>query len=220
MKTKFLPFCAGIAVLLLSSICLPAAVIFDNLNTPNGSSSVMAGRWWAQSFTVGSGSDYSLTSVILRMAAPLDTSGNFFVAIYDAAGAGGVPRNNMGTLIGSANPATAGDYTYTGSLSLSANTTYYVVAGVSSGGGIYTWGYEAPLSIETGSTMGYDRSMDQGVSWTPLSLTYAHNMQVNGLSAVPEPGQCAAMMIMALVCAGVVGMRHWPRKQASKAVSQ
>ena len=87
------------------------------------------------------------------------------------------------TLSGSANPATAGNYAYTGSYLLAANTTYYIVAGVSSGTGAYEW---ASHDSEDAATIGYSDSFDGGATWnsdnTPPGTVFTDatfNMQVN-----------------------------------------
>ncbi len=169
-------------------------------------------EWIGQSFTVG-GSSATLSSVVLSMAADntIHRSGNFFVSLYDATGAGSSPGATLLALSGSVNPATAGDYTYTGSYMLAANTTYYIVAGVS-GNGAYEW---AAHDSQDAGTIGYSDSSDGGITWNSdnsgaVFTGETLNMQINGdISAVPEPAEWGLIScaLLGLVC--IVERRRW-----------
>lgn len=218
MKTKTLVFRAGVSALLLSASVLPAAVVFDNLDTPTTGGLVESTYTFGQSFGVGANGN-TLTSVVLRMGPAYDSSGNFFVQLWDASGEGNTPGSSLATLTGSANPATPGDYTYLGSYSLLANTTYYIVAGVSGGTGVYLWRAEGGAGdIPSGSsTIGY--VADTGMGWIGPMTSYTFNMQVNGdFTPVPEPAEWAG------IGAGLLGLvwlgKSWrdrSRTQAGKA---
>jgi hypothetical protein len=179
--------CATIFALWL--VMTPAAradvTVFDNLNTPTPNSflDIKASQWDAQSFTVGSVS-VPLSEVLLNLNSPTGTGGNFFVRLYGNGGSN-VPGTVLQTLTGTSNPATSGIYSFSGSSLLSANTTYWVVAGVTSGSGQYEWNYELPASVESGSTLGWTYSTDQGADWVGLfEPLLVFNMRVTG---VPEP---------------------------------
>lgn len=204
VKTKVLLLRAAVLALILTCGASRAAVIFDTTTTtPDEYGNVESDGWFGQSFTVGS-SSATLTSVVLAMTADnqVNASGNFFVSVYDATGAGSTPGTSLLALSGSANPATAGDYTYTGSLLLAANTTYYIVAGVSSGSGLYEW---AAHSSEDAGTIGLANYLGIPPAWTLTDTTDTFNMQLNGdISAVPEPAQwgfisCALLGLVCLV---------------------
>jgi hypothetical protein len=159
-----------------------AATIFSQTGTPDGSYTETSSEFWSQSFTLG-GSPMVLTTVdvLLSGGAP---SGQFFVDLYS--NNSGAPGSFLEALSGNNDPQTAGTYTFnsTGSL-LSANTTYWVVQGISSGGGFEYWNEENNNSPEVGSSIGAEYSFDSGASW---NLQPGHSMQmvVNGTVAVPE----------------------------------
>jgi hypothetical protein len=218
MKTKTSLLQAGVLATLLCPLSLPAAVIFENLNTPSESGTVESAVWYGQSFVVGD-TAATLTSAVLRMGDAYVSSGNFFVQLWDATGTYSNPGGFLTTLTGSADPSAAGDYTYTGSYSLLANTTYYIVAGVSTDVGQYRWSLEMPPSIESGSAIGYSVSPDAGTSWSAPYDLRAFNMQVNGdFTPVPEPGEWAGISVAVL---GLVWLgkswRERARAQAAKA---
>ena len=214
MKTQISLLLAAVLALMLTCSAR-ATVIFDSTTTAADDYGYIAGggagsgyleEWIGQSFTVG-GSSATLSSVVLSMDTDntVIPSGNFFVSLYDATGAGSNPGADLLTLSGSANPATAGNYTYTGSYLLAADTTYYIVAGVSSGTGAYEWA--AHDSLDNG-TIGYSTYL--GAGWnldnTPVGAVYTDstfNMQVNAdITPAPEPSELGLVSCGAL--AGLV----------------
>ncbi|WP_395746044.1 autotransporter domain-containing protein [Prosthecobacter sp.] len=85
--------------------------------------------------------NYLLNSITLSMGNASSTLGSFEVSLRTLTTNldGSLSLNLVQNLTGSANPATAGDYTYTGSTPMAANSQFVVVAQVQSGGGAYTW---------------------------------------------------------------------------------
>jgi len=146
----------------------------------------------ANSFTTGA-SAALLDSITLSLG-NASTGGGFTVRLYSSNGASG-PGTLIATLTGSANPFTAGTYTYIpGSpLTLAAATTYFVVASVpmSPPGSNYAWNYTANAA-ETG-TAGWsigDKfwSSTNGGAWAMTSPTNSLQFSVNGtLSGPPAP---------------------------------
>jgi hypothetical protein len=193
-------------ILLVSDSCVQAQIIFDNSGAASGFGFVHSGQWYAQSFVVG-GSDHTFSSVVLNMDNAINSNGEFFVSIYDAAGANGRPGNSLLTLSGSANPSVAGDYAYTGSVGLSASTAYWVVAGVGSGSGAYRWNLQSPESVEVGTAFGI--SQNNGAGWQAPSAGTAFLIEVSG-AVVPEPSQWATVAL--LLCAGGAVLRHRRRQ--------
>ncbi len=120
-----------------------ADLMVSNLGSfnPNQITYAAEDQWVASPFvTDGSAISFNLDGVILSMDEADDDAGNFFVAIYDDLS--GVPGSELAVLSGESNPAELGEYFYDGGgLSLLPNTTYWVVAGVSSGSGVYYWGF-------------------------------------------------------------------------------
>ncbi len=115
-----------------------------------------------------------------------------------------LPGSVLQTLTGTADPFNAGIYTYSGTTQLSANTTYWVVAGVTSGSAEYEWNFELPPNIEQGATIGSTFSIDQGASWIgQASPSLAFNMRVSG---VPEPNSII-LTATGIVLMAVRGLR-------------
>ncbi len=178
--------------------------------TPSGSLSAGSDSWLAAVFYTGANSGgYSLNSIQLGMA---DSSGNpsgFEVMIYSATGPGDVtPANNLATLAGQSNPATAGVYAYTpsSSLTLSASTAYFIVltdeSAVASGAyewnyaGTYSYnptgGWQAPIGF--GAIDNYQSS--DGLHWSLLGG--APQFAINA-TAAPEPGTLGLLALGGLV---------------------
>jgi hypothetical protein len=121
----------------LACLVVPARaeVVLSNLTvTETDANDVSLSPWIAQSF-VTNDQAWTLTSATLFFKA-YNPSGNLFVNLYS--NATDVPGSSLGTLSGSANPESEGQYTYTSTgISLDPSTTYWLVAGVSSGDGSY-----------------------------------------------------------------------------------
>ena len=106
--------------------------------TPTGVEGVGSNFWWAASFKTGANTGgYLLDSFQLSMANESSAGGTpagFTVGLYNTemTGQGGIfyiPENNLVTLDGSANPSTAGIYTYTppSDFTLSPDSFYSMV---------------------------------------------------------------------------------------------
>jgi hypothetical protein len=114
------------------------------------------------------GSSYQLTSVTVDIDNVRDSSGNFTLRIFNDNG--GLPGTMVtnGLLSGPGNPSVGQNtYTATGSINLSPNTTYWVVAQVSSGTGRYALSFTLSTS-QTGawSILDYEAySEDSGSTW-------------------------------------------------------
>jgi hypothetical protein len=92
---------------------------------------------------------WTLTSATLTFGTTHSNLGNLFVNVYS--NATDRPGSSLGTLSGSDNPASAGQYTYTSNgINLDPSTIYWLVAGVSSGNGDYRWHYAINVSASTG----------------------------------------------------------------------
>ncbi len=136
----------------------------------------------AQAFTTGSKSGgYTLHSVTARFGNDAGSPGNLTVAIHAAdannsANPAATAIANL-TLTGS-NPATAGDYSYTcsGTCTLSASATYFVVISVSNASG---WNYyrarltpsdnEATSPSNNGWSIANEGRVNTGNYWGGLS---------------------------------------------------
>ena len=177
-----------------------AVTLVENLTQSNSvDGNVDFTTWQGSSFTTGSGS-YSLESVTLLFRQNI--AGNLFVRLYG--NNSGVP----GTLITTfTNPASIttnlanNTFTLTTPQALTANTTYWLISGVLSGSGIYTWGYTFSDS-ETGLPgwtigAGYVISENQGGTWNFDSLSGTYQFSVNGTEqsqSIPEPSSVVALL--------------------------
>jgi hypothetical protein len=149
---------------------------------------------------------YSLNSVILLLSAA-DNSSPLTVSIYSAGTS--EPGSLLETLSG-ANPATPG-YSYfsfssTG-LTLTPNTTYYIVA-ATSGLGYYTWSGSTSSIVENtpGATWSIHHATYLGYPGaSELELGISRQLSITA-TAVPEPGAFATL-------AGLValGFAAWRR---------
>ena len=178
-----------------------AVTLVENLSAANqdGNGSVNSTVWAGSSFTTGSGS-YNLESVTLLFRQ--NTAGDLFVGLYG--NNGGVP----GTLITTfTNPGSIttnlanNTFTLATSQALTASTTYWLVSGVSSGSGNYSWGYTSSDS-ETGLPgwtigAGYVDSTNQGGTWISYPTDGPYQFSVNGTEqsqSIPEPSSVVALL--------------------------
>jgi len=162
-------------VVLGSPSGLQAAVKLSNLATSSsGAATVSAANFKAQPFRTTAVGPFEITSLTLKMAAGSDGAGQFSVAIFSGETAPATPVPN-GRLIGEANPLAAGDYTYTASgLTLDPETTYWIVAGVTSGAGSYRWAIAASPTYQVSEWSRVERfgiTLDRGASWNVAAST-------------------------------------------------
>lgn len=224
MKTKIPSVVAALfAVLLLVSTPNPArgVIVLSNLGQPTDVAfPADAGTWYAVGFvTSAHPGGWNLLGATLDMATAGNNSGNFFVSIYDASGAGGAPGAVVGNLSGSANPATAGQYAYSAGpgLSLASATPYWLAAGVTSGSGSYHWNTVGSVA-ETGAwsfspnSLGFYFSPSWVAGSGGWNFKFALEAEPVGGAAVPEPGTWAAA---ALLACGAVLVRAKRRKPST-----
>ncbi len=205
-----------LVIFTISALCLAKTdlgradvIIFDNLNTPSPDSflDVKFTQWDAQSFIVGN-TALPLSLAELNMHATDTGGGNFFLRLYDNTGAN-LPGSVLETLAGTADPFNAGIYSYTGSTLLTANATYWIVAGVSAGSANYKWNFELPSMVEEGSTVGSTFSFNQGATWvTPASPLLTFNMRVSG---VPEP----STLVLIANGVAILALLRWRNRRAA-----
>lgn len=191
-----------------------AELVLSNLGqyTPGGyQSAVRYGEWTGSSFTTNNQA-WNLTSATLYFGSASNTSGNMFVEVRG--NSANKPGSLLGTLSGTANPATLGQYTFTTTgIDLAPSTTFWLVAGVSSGAGYYTWQYDntgSPPLTSSGvwslpTTNTYTSSSNQGTSWTNGDA-YPQLFSLEATSApVPEIDPAGIGSVLALVT-GALGL--------------
>jgi hypothetical protein len=164
--------------------------------TATGNAAVGSDSWLADEFGTGPNSGgYMLDSIQVAMA---DASGNpngIDVMIYTQANIqiAVLPGSSLGTLTGSANPATAGIYNYTSSspISLSPMTVYFVVLTSSTtvASGAYNWTESAyPPSVNSwGIGNGILESNNGTSGWSSTPYLGIPQFAIYATPA-PEPG--------------------------------
>ena len=189
-----------------------AAVIFDTTTSASlYTVTINSSRQQAQSFRTGS-TGSQLSSVLLFTGPDGVSGGGFSVSLYNAIGTS--PYNPASpallTLSGEANPYTAGNYTYTGSYALAANTDYWIVLACTSG----TYRELKSDSAPSVGTSPYGRA-DYYYGWTVYGAGNYLDMQISSLSAVPEPSEWAAISFGVLGIIWVAKRRFMPARSAS-----
>jgi hypothetical protein len=176
MKTNTVLAVSVMAAVLALGSAAKASVIFDGLpGTTIGWGPISSGQTYAQSFTTDAQS-WTLESVTLPLTG-YTLDGTFAVHLYDSTGTGGTPGSPLLTLDGNDNPS-YGQYSYTGSLALSPNTTYWVEADVNpASDSFYEWNV-TPDAPTVGSGFGFAYSDDGGSTWG-LEPSMSLETQVN-----------------------------------------
>jgi hypothetical protein len=220
IRISFKTLSVGLVALACLVVPARAEVVLSNLTeTIDGADSVYRGTLRAQSF-VTNDQAWTLTSATLSLGSPTNTSGNLFVNLYS--NATNSPGSSLGTLSGPDNPAAAGQYTYTSNgISLDPSTTYWLVAGVSSGSGFYGWRYTGPTT-STGvwsipSINTYARSTDAGSTWgSSDGYPYLFSIEATATapSSVPEIDPNSLGSVLALVL-GSLGLLERRRLKAA-----
>ncbi len=190
--------------------------------TSSGSNPVGSNSWLAAGFATGNNaSGHLFNSVQLAMT---DASGNpsgFTVMICASAPDPVNVGNSLGTLTGSANPATAGTYTYTApsDISLSPSTAYYIVisAGTAVENGSYEWSFLNTSSYQPvgnwGASVTFISSGGLPSSWSRLGSNPNFDYSQFALNAtpVPEPGVIGLFTLGSLL----VGFLRWKTRSVS-----
>lgn len=229
------------AVLLAAGGISHATIIYRSTNEIS-SDSITASNYLASGFTTDDNS-WTLDTVTMGMGGGGNNGGNFFVSIYNTVSGdpgdynsvgdvSGIPGNYygvgsvtgrpgtlMGVLFGEENPYIADEYIYvpTSLLTFEPNTTYCVVAEVTSGAGSYAWKYGDSSSIpEVGIYAGYSYSCGPDALWDAFgegspSVMTLNGTVVTGGSSVPEPATLIGFgMPMLMLGAG------WLRRKSLK----
>ena len=116
----------------------------------SGSAEIASDSWYAQSFCTGyNSSGYVLNSITLLLNTTSGTPSGLTVSIYS------YNARYLGSYLGTLVASSADDeglVTFTGNITLSANTYYYIVvtADTSSATGSYSWNYISSYSYTSG----------------------------------------------------------------------
>ena len=179
-----------------------AVTLVENLSQTNDNgATVNVTAWTGSSFTTGSGS-YNLESVTLLFKENTADLNNLFVRLYG--NNSGVPGTLITTFTNPASITTSlanNTFTLTTPQALTANTTYWLISGILSGSGNYSWGYTFSNS-ETGLPgwtigAGYIVSNNQGGTWNSFPTDGPYQFSVNGTEqsqSIPEPSSVVALL--------------------------
>jgi hypothetical protein len=208
MKSIIIGGVVVVAVALLAPTIVQAqgTTYLSNLGQLSiGSHAVASDSWLAADFFTGNNADgYMLNSVQLGMT---DASGNpngFTIMIYANSNPDTIlPGSSLGTLSGSADPVTAGTYTYApvSNLTLSPNADYFIVltAETAVANGAYDWSRTDTDSYNPNGGWSGERGIfftsSNGLNWN-LSSPYAQ-YAINA-TPIPEPSSLSLLGALAL----------------------
>ena len=176
--------------------------------------------WWGQGFTSPASSDYSISTVILRLSRELtDFEGSIDVSLWNATGVDGRPGAQIAS-IASAVPVESlssvawadEPFVLASPIPLEPSTSYFIVlqgSAPEANSGAY-WRDtepEQPMWIGDGEGGGYTFSSDQGQSWQVPEPTVPFQMAL--ISPVPEPAFYAFLSGAGLLAFATV--RKWRR---------
>jgi len=175
---------------------------------------VATDSWIADKFTTSDSSGgFDLTSATIQFSAADVDDGNYFAAIYTDDS--DVPGVQIGSaLSGTLFPATAGRYIFTTSgIHLNANTSYWLVEGVTTGDSVYNPDYEiaTPSITDVWTITGrYTFSADAAATWAPVNADgpVMYSLQAQ---AVPEPAEFGLIGGVVGLMAVFASRRRWKK---------
>lgn len=208
-----------VAVLLTTQFVIAQGTFtyLSNLGQPSTSSlSIGSDSWQAVGILTGNNvAGYSLDSVQLSMAKATGIPSEFAVMLYTQSGSPGGPSpgQSLSTLDGSANPTTAGVYTYTDDSStiLSPNSFYFIVltAGTTIADGAYIWSRAGTYSYNPSENWG------AGTVWNSTDGSqWSGNIFLNpqfAITATPIP-EPSAVMLLGFGGFLLLSVRRWKTK--------
>jgi hypothetical protein len=170
--------------------------------TSTGSFNAGSDSWLGALFETGrNATEYVFNSVQLALANATGSPNGFTVMLYSVnIHADSLrPESSLGTLDGSANPSTAGTYTYTddSNITLSPSTFYYIVltSGTSVANGAYEWSLAGANSYNpTGGFIvdGFSTS-NNGSSW---NLNFNLDFAQYAITATPVPEPSPSFLLL------------------------
>ncbi len=200
---KIISFSIIVASLLASRVAKGQGTVYlSNLGDPStGSATVGSDSWLAASIVTGfNSSGYELNSIQLAMTDATGNPSDFRVMLYTAAiGASVLPGSNLGNLEGSANPSTAGTYTYapTADIFLSPNSIYFIMltADTIVANGAYGWTESTSYPNSNDGWFGGGailHSNDGLDNWHPLGTYCQYALAA---TAIPEPTSAFLLLL-------------------------
>jgi len=202
VRTSFYLVIAGVVASYAASAT--AAEVVSNLSQPSDSTYTADYEGpEAEAFTTD-GAAYFLQSVTVDVDSVEDSSGNFTLRIFTDDG--GLPGTMVpnGLLSGPGNPSTGlNTYSAAGTINLYPNTTYWVVAQVSSGSGAYALSFTDSTS-QTGSWTIEDweaYSSDYGSTWDTdsgvMRMSISASLSTGSIPTLSEWGLILLLLSLA-----------------------
>jgi hypothetical protein len=212
MKNKLVSLAA---ITLMSCGSAQAAVVFGNLGSDgagaigsSGGTSLNNTTWRAQGFTIGAGvTDLELATVTIGFSVSSGGSADVRLDLYS--NNSGVPGSSLfnTTKTLAANTLNL-PITFDFNQTLSAATTYWIVAQKTGGAGTLVWRPASPTAAPTTlnasgwTNGGGTTSSDDGVTWGSTGNGSSNSISI---TAVPEP---SAFVMLSLGAIGLVARRR------------
>lgn len=211
MKNKLVSLAA---ITLMSCGSAQAAVVFGNLGSDgvaigsSGGTSLNNTTWRAQGFTIGAGvTDLVLAAVTIGFNVSSGGSADVRLDLYS--NNSGVPGSSLfnTTKTLAANTLNL-PITFDFNQTLSAATTYWIVAQKTGGAGTLVWRPASPTAAPTTlnasgwTNGGGNTSSDDGVTWGSTGNGSSNSISI---TAVPEP---SAFVMLSLGAIGLVARRR------------
>jgi hypothetical protein len=182
-------------------------IYLSNLSeTSAGSLQVGSDLWLAADFHTGNDTGgYSLDSITLEMMDATGNPDNFLVMVYSSVATIAIfPGSSLGALNGSANPSTAGIYTYipASSLTLLPNTDYFIVltaATAVADNANYNWSYVTANSYNPSAGWRFPLNgvltSGNGSSWDGRGFVGDFPQFAITATPIPEPSSLALLFL-------------------------
>lgn len=208
-----LPLCLALTALWAAPTHANTIDLANNLiQTPLGFSRIGSSEWTAQAFTTDA--THTRVTDVTTLLRRLGT-GSLNLSIYSTA-TGNKPGSFVAAVgsfdIASQLSNTLEEKLFSGlAISLSANTQYFLVLGVSGATGNQAgWGFTSSIS-GTGFLFYYSFSSSSGTTWTDENLNTPQIMRIQAASTsdIPEPAS------LGLLATGSVGWSFTRRRVAS-----
>jgi hypothetical protein len=209
MRAQAIPRLLVLCAIFPALTSVHGQLIVSNIDQTTGTgANVGSDAWFAQQFLTPSDSEYSMTSMSLKLKYELSNTGTYSVALWTTTG------NKPGKLFApiatdsSLNSLTTSfanyNFTLASPVTLDKNASYFLVVNgnqSTSERGL-VWGdtlvLNPPGNLGPGQIGGWTQSNDSGTSWDPVFFGNNFEIAVMG-TPVPEPQYSAIAASFALI---------------------